>query len=121
MRFGMVLASCWDTIERAVKARIVRRMPKAQRGHARDPWQKKTAETAEGELLGMACIVSVQTNGTVTESGVAASSDALSRLHGKECRDRIRVALMCDSTGQQRDCVRRRSDSRQQCRPQELR
>ena len=33
---------------------------------------------------------------------VAASGDEVSRLHGKECRERIRVAMMCDVTGQQR-------------------
>ena len=33
---------------------------------------------------------------------VAATGDEVSRLHGKECRERIRVAMMCDDAGQQR-------------------
>ena len=33
---------------------------------------------------------------------VAASGDEVSRPHGKECRERIRVAMMCDDAGQQR-------------------
>ena len=33
---------------------------------------------------------------------VAASGDEVSRPHGKECRERIRVAVMCDDAGQQR-------------------
>ena len=33
---------------------------------------------------------------------VAASGDEVARSHGKECRERIRVAVMCDDAGQQR-------------------
>ena len=33
---------------------------------------------------------------------MAASGDEVSRPHGKECRERIRVAVMCDDAGQQR-------------------
>ena len=33
---------------------------------------------------------------------VAASGDEVSRPHGKECRERIRLAMMCDDAGQQR-------------------
>ena len=33
---------------------------------------------------------------------VAASGDKVSRPHGKECRERIRVPMMCDDAGQQR-------------------
>ena len=33
---------------------------------------------------------------------LAASRDAVARPHGKECRERIRVAMMCDDPGQQR-------------------
>ena len=33
---------------------------------------------------------------------VAASGDGLTRFHGKECRERIRAAMMCDDAGQQR-------------------
>ena len=33
---------------------------------------------------------------------VAASGDEVSRPHGKECRERIRAAVMCDDAGQQR-------------------
>ena len=33
---------------------------------------------------------------------VAASGDEVSRPHGEECRERIRVAMMCDDAGQQR-------------------
>ena len=33
---------------------------------------------------------------------VAASGDEVTRPHGKECRERIRVAVMCDDAGQQR-------------------
>ena len=36
------------------------------------------------------------------ECRVAASGDAVSRPHGEECRERIRVAMMCDDAGQQR-------------------
>ena len=33
---------------------------------------------------------------------VAASGNGVTRLHGKECRERIRLAMMCDDAGQQR-------------------
>ena len=33
---------------------------------------------------------------------MAASEDEVSRPHGKECRERIRVSMMCDDAGQQR-------------------
>ena len=33
---------------------------------------------------------------------VEASGDEVSRPHGEECRQRIRVAMMCDDAGQQR-------------------
>ena len=33
---------------------------------------------------------------------VAASGDEVSRPHGKECRERIRVVMMCDDAGQKR-------------------
>ena len=33
---------------------------------------------------------------------MSASGDEVSRPHGKECRERIRVAMMCDDAGQQR-------------------
>ena len=33
---------------------------------------------------------------------MAASGDEVSRPHGKECRERIRVAVMCNDAGQQR-------------------
>ena len=33
---------------------------------------------------------------------MAASGDEVSRPYGKECRERIRVAMMCDDAGQQR-------------------
>ena len=33
---------------------------------------------------------------------VAALGDEVSRPHGKECRERIRAAMMCDDAGQQR-------------------
>ena len=33
---------------------------------------------------------------------MAASGDEVSRPHGKECRERIRAAVMCDDAGQQR-------------------
>ena len=36
---------------------------------------------------------------------VAASGDEVSRPHGKECRERIEVAVMCDEAGQQRLCT----------------
>ena len=51
---------------------------------------------------------------------VEASGDEVSRRHGEECRQRIRVAMMCDDEAS-KDCVRRRNDSRQQHRPQVLR
>ena len=33
---------------------------------------------------------------------MAASGDEVSRLHGKECWERISLAMMCDDAGQQR-------------------
>ena len=33
---------------------------------------------------------------------VAVSGDEVVRSHGKECRERIGVAMMCDDAGQQR-------------------
>ena len=36
------------------------------------------------------------------ECRVAATEDEVSRPHGKECRERIRTAVMCDDAGQQR-------------------
>ena len=33
---------------------------------------------------------------------MAATGDEVSRPHGKECRERIRVAMMCEDAGQQR-------------------
>ena len=38
----------------------------------------------------------------VRDVRVAASGDEVSRRHGEECRQRIRVAMMCDDAGQQR-------------------
>ena len=35
-------------------------------------------------------------------AGVASSRDERTRTHGKECRERIRLAVMCDDAGQQR-------------------
>ena len=112
-------------------------------------WCPQTsAEIAEGGLVNAACVASVRFTGKVMElredkarwfrikreaelvkcgfskdcegCRVAASGDEVSRPHGKECRERIRMAMMCDDAGS-KDCVRRRSDSRQQHRPQELR
>ena len=89
-------------------------------------WQQTSAETAGGELVNAVCVANVRLTGTVmgTERRqsslvlyqnsrsvdskvcegcrVAASGDEVSRPHGKECRERIRVAMMCDDAGQQR-------------------
>ena len=122
------------TIDRVVEVHIVCRVPEGQRGDAGDAksvigvlWQPNSAETAEGELVSMSCVVSFQLTGTVREpredkarcfdSGrevevakcgfsedceawtVAASRDEFSRFLGKECRECIRVARMCDDAG----------------------
>ena len=106
-----------------VKARIVYRVPKEQRDGATIREEQQTsAEIAEGELVNAACVASVLSTGEVMElredkarwfrikreaepakcgfskdcegCRVAASGDEVSRLHGKECRERIRVAMM---------------------------
>ena len=108
--------------KKVVEALLVRRMPEGRRGDARNakgvkgvPWQQNSAETAEGELVCMACVVSVQILKTVIEPRlhiarcfysrreveltkcgfsedcegcrVAASRDEVSRLCGKEGRE----------------------------------
>ena len=62
------------TTGRVVKARVVCRMPEEQRSDAGDtksvrgvPWQQTSAETAEGELVDMACVASVRLTGAVKE------------------------------------------------------
>ena len=62
------------TIDTVVEVRIVCRVPEGQRGDAGDAksvrgvlWQPNSAETAEGELVSMACAVSFQLTGTVRE------------------------------------------------------
>ena len=95
-----------------------------------ESWQQTSAEIAEGELVNAACVASVRSTGKVmelredkarwfcikreaelakcgfakdcVECRVAASGDEVSKPHGKECRERIRVAMMCDDAGQQR-------------------
>ena len=92
--------------------------------------QQTSAEIAEGELVNAACVASVRSTGKVMEQRedkarwfrikrgvelakcgfskdcdrcrVAASGDEVSRPHGKECLERIRVSVMCDDAGQQR-------------------
>ena len=117
--------------DRVVKARIVYRVPKEQRDGATIREEQQTsAEIAEGELVNAACVASVRSTGKVMElredkarwfrikrgvelakcgeskdcdgCRVAASGDEVARLHGKECRERIRAAAMCDDAGQQR-------------------
>ena len=119
------------TTDRVVKARIVYRVPVEQRDSATVREEQQTsAEIAEGELVNAACVASVRSTGKVMElredkarwfrikreaelakcgfskdcegCRVAASGDEVSRPHGKECRERIRVAMMCDDAGQQR-------------------
>ena len=115
------------TTDRVVKVRIVHRVPKEQRDSARDtrsvrgvPWQQTSAEMSGGKLrarvrdlwsstfrwdgsigreVGLAkCGFSKDCEGC----SVATSGDEVSRFHGDECRERIRVAMMGDDAGQQR-------------------
>ena len=95
-----------------------------------ESWQQTSAEIAVGELVNAACVASVRSTGKVMElrddkarwfrikreaelakcgffkdcegCRVSASGDEVSRLHGKECRERIRVVMMCDDAGEQR-------------------
>ena len=108
--------------DRVVKARIVYRVP---RSTGNELWQHTSAEIAEGELVNAACVASVRSTVKVMElredkvrwfcikakfgfskdcegCRVAASGDKVSRPRGKECRERIRVVVMCDDAGQQR-------------------
>ena len=62
------------TIEKSCQSTVGRRMPEAQRGDARDtmsvmrvPWQQSSAKSAEGEMVIMACVVSVRMTGTIME------------------------------------------------------
>ena len=106
-------------------------MPKEQRDGATIREEQQTsADIAEGDLVNAACVASVRSTGKVMDvrgdkarwfrikrgaelakcgfskdcegCRVAASGDEVSRLHGKECRERIRAALMCDDAGKQR-------------------
>ena len=100
------------------------------RSTGNESWQQTSAEIAEGELVNAACVASVRSTRKVMElredkarwicvkreaelakcgfskdcegCRVAASGDEVSRPHGKECRERIIVAMMCDDAGQQR-------------------
>ena len=100
------------------------------RSTGNESWQQTSAEIADGELVNAACVASVRSTGKVMELSedkarwfrikreaelakcgfskdcegrrVAASGDEVSRLHGKECRERVRVDMMCDDAGQQR-------------------
>ena len=47
------------------------------------------------------CVASVRSTGKVMELREDIGS-WVSRRHGKECRERIRVAIMCDDAGQQK-------------------
>ena len=84
--------------------------------------------TLQDEVVNTACVASVRWNGHRTEEDKArwfrikrgvdlvkcrfskdcegcrtsASGDEVSRPHGEECRERVRVAMMCDDAGQQR-------------------
>ena len=118
-------------IDKVVKARIVHRVPKKQRDGATNREEQQTsAEIAEGELVNAACVASVRSTGKVMElredkarwfrikrgvelakcgfskdcegCRVPASRDEVSRPHGKECRERIRAAVMCDDADQER-------------------
>ena len=119
------------TTNRVVNARVVYRVPKEQQDGATIREEQQTlAEIALDELVNAACVASVRSTGEVMElrgdkarwlrirrrvelakcgfskdcegCRVAASGDDVSRPHGKECRERIRAAVMCDDAGQQR-------------------